>query len=364
MDSNQEQARLEEIKNNSLAELPAVKTAKDLRAWEIKYLGRKSELTKILRNIKGLPNDIRPVVGRLANEVQKEIRQAGAQAKKLAASQKDQCRIDITLPGKSFPQGSLHPVTQMLHDIWRVFESMNFQVITRDPDVETDYFNFQALNIPPDHPARDMQDTFYIKDVSPIPKTKIKGEQEKLLLKTHTSASQVRFMKKNKPPYRVISTGKCYRRDSDVTHTPMFHQFEGFAVDRDITMADLKGTLKAAMSELLEHEVKLRFRISYFPFVEPGAEFDVSCTICDQKGCPTCKHTGWLEMGGCGMIHPNVLKEAGLNSDSGRASALSKKVPWQGYAFGFGVERPFMIKHKITDLRLFFENDLRFLEQF
>lgn len=350
MNLDQEQARLEEIKNSSLQEISPVKDAISLRRVEIKYLGRKSELTKILRNIKNLPPAGRPTIGHLAQEVREEIKRAVAGAKNLLGVIAVQDKIDITLPGKKFPQGSLHPVTQMLYEIWRVFESMNFQIITQDPDIETDFFNFQALNIPPDHPARDMQDTFYLKMRRAIG---ARGEEGNLLLKTHTSASQVRFMKNNQPPYRVISTGKCFRRDSDVTHTPMFHQFEGFAVDHDITMADLKGTLKLAMSELLEHDVKVRFRISYFPFVEPGAEFDVSCTLCGQKGCATCKHTGWLEMGGCGMIHPNVLKEGGVDP---------KK--WQGYAFGFGVERPFMIKHKITDLRLFFENDLRFLEQF
>lgn len=351
MNLDQEQAKLAKIKNNALEEISSTKEVASLRVLEIKYLGRKSELTKILRGIKNLPIDIRPELGRLANQAQQEIGQAIAQAKNSAGNSVGQSKIDITLPGKKFSRGSLHPVTQMLYEIWRIFESMNFEVITRDPEIETDYYNFQSLNIPPDHPARDTHDTFYVAKAGGAKREK--GKRGGLLLRTHTTASQLHFMKEHQPPFRVISTGKCYRRDSDVSHTPMFHQFDGFAVDRDITMADLKGTLKVVMSELLEKEINVRFRISYFPFVEPGAEFDVSCALCNGKGCSICKHTGWLEMGGCGMIHPKVLLEGGIDP---------KK--WQGYAFGFGVERPFMIKHKISDLRLFFDNDLRFLEQF
>lgn len=356
------QSNLEELKERALAEIAKVRDSKSLRSLELKYLGRHGELTRVLRNIKDLSADLRPRIGQLANEVRDELKSALNRTEKSVAGQKSQRNIDVTLPGKKPVKGGLHPVTQMLNEIWRIFESMNFQVITRDPEIETDYFNFESLNIPPDHPARDMQDTFYIRGARRAREGR--GGEGDLLLRTHTTASQLHFMKDHKPPFRVISTGKCYRRDSDVTHTPMFHQFDGFAVDRDITMADLKGTLKVIMSEILGKEVKVRFRISYFPFVEPGAEFDVSCTLCQGKGCSTCKHTGWLEMGGCGMIHPNVLREAGLNSDSGPARALSSKVHWQGYAFGFGVERPFMIRHKISDLRLFFDNDLRFLEQF
>ena len=227
----------------------------------------------------------------------------------------------------------------MTYQIWDVFRSMNF-TIHETPEIESDENNFVSLNIPAEHPARDMQDTFYFSD--------------ELLLKTHATAFQARVMKGQKPPIKAINTGKCYRRDSDITHTPMFNQFDGICVDTNISMANLKYTLETVMQKLLEDEkLKVRFRTSYFPFVEPGAEFDVSCTICGGKGCPTCKKTGWLEMGGCGMMHPNVMRYVGIDSSK-----------YSGWAFGFGIERPFMIKHKVNDLRPFFQNDLRFLKQF
>lgn len=342
---------LQQLKQKALDEIQRINDSEGLKSLETEYLGRKGKITKVLREIKDISDEMKPVIGKLANEIKTELtnalKTADSNLSNKSSSGKD--FFDPTLPGIRSGEGHLHPITQMLERIWDVFRSMNFDIVD-GPEIENDYYNFQALNIPQDHPARDMQDTFYLKKEN----NKAAGKFGDLLLRTHTSAaSQVRTMEKNKPPLRVIATGKCYRRDEDVSHTPMFHQFDGVAVDSDITFSDLKGTLHYAMKEILEEDIKVRFRISYFPFVEPGAEFDVTCTICNGKGCPTCKNTGWLEMGGCGMIHPNVLKAAKYDA---------KKL--QGYAFGFGIERPLMIKHKIADIRTLFENDIRFLKQF
>ncbi|MBU0613312.1 phenylalanine--tRNA ligase subunit alpha [Patescibacteria group bacterium] len=342
---------LEQLKQKALGEIQRINDSEGLKNLETEYLGRKGKITKVLREIKDISEEMKPVIGKLANEIKIELTDAikTADSKFSGKSSTDKGFFDPTLPGIRSAEGHLHPITQMLERIWDVFRSMNFDIVD-GPEIENDYYNFQALNIPQDHPARDMHDTFYLKKE----KNKSVGKYGELLLRTHTSsASQVRTMEKNQPPLRVIATGKCYRRDEDVSHTPMFHQFDGVAVDSDITFSDLKGTLHYAMREILEEDIKVRFRISYFPFVEPGAEFDVTCTICNGKGCPTCKNTGWLEMGGCGMIHPNVLKAAKYDP---------KK--YQGFAFGFGIERPLMIKHKIADIRTLFENDVRFLQQF
>lgn len=334
--------KLEKLKNEILEKLSKVKDQKELENLKLLYLARRSKLSLALKEIKKVPLPERPKVGRLVNEIRKEVPEAFSKAYERFKIEKPPPRFfDITLPGKIPEFGHLHPITEMLQKIWEVFSRMGYE-IAEGPEIETDYYNFQALNIPPEHPARDMHDTFYLKGF------------KDLLLRTHTSsACQPRSLKGRKPPLKIIATGKCFRRDEDISHTPMFHQFDGIAVGRTVSFSDLKGTLREAMREILETEVRVRFRISYFPFVEPGAEFDVSCTICGGRGCPTCKNTGWLEMGGCGMIHPKVLQEVGYNP---------KKI--QGLAFGFGVERPTMIKYKINDIRLFFENDLRFLKQF
>ena len=342
---------LEQLKQKALDEIQRINDSEGLKKFETEYLGRKGKITMLLREIKNASDEMKPVLGKLANEIKIELSDKLEIADSIISKHSEEKNdfFDPTLPGIRTGEGHLHPITQMMEKIWDVFRSMNFDIV-EGPEIENDYYNFQALNIPQDHPARDMQDTFYLKQG----KNKTVGKFGEQLLRTHTSsASQMRTMEKNKPPLRVIATGKCYRRDEDVSHTPMFHQFDGVAIGSDITFSDLKGTLHYAMKEILEKDVKVRFRISYFPFVEPGAEFDISCTICDGKGCPTCKNTGWLEMGGCGMIHPNVLKEAKYDP---------KKV--QGFAFGFGIERPLMIKHKIADIRTLFENDIRFLKQF
>jgi phenylalanyl-tRNA synthetase alpha chain len=339
--------KLEQIKNEALGVIQEIKTERDFNHAYSKYLGRKGLLPQLLREIKDLTTEEKKIIGRRGNEIRRELEDAFEgmnQALAQRVLQTGTTIFDPTQPGKQPEIGHLHPITQMLARIEDVFSAMNFQIIG-GPDIETDYYNFQALNMPPEHPARDMQDTFYLVH-------QLQGK-DRLLLRTHTSNGQVRFMENQAPPIRVIITGACFRRDDDLTHTPMFHQFEGLVVDRGITMAHLKSVLKAGMSALLEQEIDTRFRISYFPFVEPGAEFDVTCMICQGKGCRTCKGTGWVEMGGCGMVHPMVLQNVGINP----------KV-YQGFSWGFGVERVFMMKHRIPTIRLFYENDLRFLEQF
>ncbi len=334
--------KLKNYKKEILAKLEKAESRELVEKLEVEYLSRKGKFTLALKGIRAVKTADRPKVGQLVNELKQEINTAFSEAfNKFNKEKKVPESFDVTLPGRIPPFGHLHPLTQMLHKIWEVFSAMDYEIV-EGPEIETDYYNFQALNMPAEHPARDMQDTFYLKGF------------KDLLLRTHTSSTcQPRAMKGRRAPLRIIATGKCFRRDEDISHTPMFHQFDGIAVDRGITFSNLKGTLHQAMRRILEQEVKVRFRMSYFPFVEPGAEFDVSCTICGGRGCPTCKKTGWIEMGGCGMIHPNVLKEVGYNPD---------KV--SGFAFGFGVERPVMIKYKINDIRLFFDNDLRFLRQF
>ncbi|MFH1508779.1 MAG: phenylalanine--tRNA ligase subunit alpha [bacterium] len=344
---------LNKIRKEAKEKIFQAKNEKELNSLRVLYLGRKGEVSKLLKSISQLNKTERPKMGAAINELKTFIQETLAEAVRdlemakfshLAKSE----RLDVTKPvGKI--TGENHLVTDMTHKIWQTFQLLGFKVVL-GPEIETDEMNFKALNVPDDHPARDMQDTFYLSN--------------NLLLRTHTSSVQGRIMQKEDPPLRVISTGKCFRRDDDMTHTPMFHQFEGFVIDKNITMADLKGTLTQAMRLLLnDDKLKGRFRISYFPFVEPGAEFDVTCTICGGKGlpagagrdqgCRTCKGTGWIEMGGCGMVHPNVLEYVGY-----------EKGKWQGFAFGFGIERPLMIKHRIPDLRMFYENDIRFLSQF
>lgn len=329
-----------EIENRVRQHLPLVV---DLSTWEKYYhetLGRRGELTQALRAVGEMPEAERREAGRMGNIVKQRVELLFSKRREELGGMQTQATtsIDVTLPGKRQVNGRLHPVSILKYQIWDIFQSMGFDV-HETQEVESDFFNFQALNMPPDHPARDMQDTFYISD--------------DVLLRTHATSFQGRVLKGATLPLRAISTGRCFRRDSDMTHTPMFHQFDGIMVDEKVTMADLKGTLQEVMSRLLEKEVKVRFRYSYFPFVEPGAEFDVSCSLCDGRGCRTCKGTGWLEMGGAGMIHPKVFGAVGINP---------KK--YQGWAFGFGIERPFMIKHGVGDIRLLYENDVRFLEQF
>jgi phenylalanyl-tRNA synthetase alpha chain len=322
--------------------LTQVASADQLEAFRVKYLGRKGGLlTGVMRQLgKAAPED-RPRLGQMANEVKQGVETLFEECKlrlgtNLAGAASSS--TDTSLPGRYLPFGKLHPVTQVMEEICSIFEGLGFAV-AEGPDVETDYYNFEALNIPKHHPARDMHDTFYVTD--------------SILLRTHTSPMQARIMERQDPPLRYIAPGKVYRCDSDITHTPMFHQVEGFLVDRQVSFADLKGVLTSFTRIMFERELALRFRPSFFPFTEPSAEVDIACVICGGKGCRVCKRTGWLEILGSGMIDPEVLKMVGYDPDV-----------YSGFAFGLGVERIAMLKYGIDDIRLYYENDLRFLSQF
>ena len=312
-----------------------------LEVLRVKYLGRKGVLTSVLRGLKDLDPEARRRVGATANQAKGSLETALAEALtalKEAAARAGAPAIDVTLPGRRGPLGRLHPLTRTMEEICDIFLHLGFEAVT-GPEVELDWYNFEALNLPPDHPARDMQDTYYFND--------------KVLLRTHTSPMQIRVMEKRRPPVRIIAPGKVYRRDSDMTHSPMFHQVEGLLVDRNVTFADLKGVLTEFVHQMFGPEVSLRFRPSYFPFTEPSAEIDIACVICRGEGCRVCKITGWLEVLGAGMVHPAVFEAVGYDPEE-----------FTGFAFGLGVERIAMLKYGIDDIRLFFDNDLRFLKQF
>ncbi|HIJ89663.1 MAG: phenylalanine--tRNA ligase subunit alpha [Desulfobulbaceae bacterium] len=322
-------------------ELASISQIGELESFRVKYLGRKGEFTLVLRQLGQAPPEDRPRLGQLANEIKQELESAFAEREAILAQSgvgTSQPTVDLTLPGRTLPFGKLHPVTQVMDTVCAIFEGLGFAV-AEGPDVEVDFYNFEALNIPPHHPARAMHDTFYISD--------------SLLLRTHTSPMQARIMEKERPPLRMIAPGKVYRCDSDITHTPMFHQVEGFLVDRKISFADLKGVLSVFITKMFAKNTPIRFRPSFFPFTEPSAEVDIGCVICGGKGCRVCKHTGWLEILGAGMIDPEVFKKVGYDPEE-----------YSGFAFGLGIERIAMLKYGITDIRLFYENDLRFLSQF
>lgn len=317
---------------------------KELNDLRVKQLGKKGVLTLLSRRLGALPKEKKPEAGKLLGEIRKTLEELLQNAAQKIKTEKLQREVeseffDITLPGAEPDFGVRHPLSALMDEIVEIFMGLGFQV-EEGPEAETEYYNFEALNFPPDHPARDMQDTFYLDGFD-------------LVLRTHTSPVQVHAMEKHAPPLSVIAPGKVYRCDADVTHSPMFHQLEGFTVDKKITMADLKGTLELFIHRLYGPETKTRFRPSFFPFTEPSAEMDVSCVICGGKGCRICKRTGWLEILGAGMIHPNVLKAVNIDPEI-----------WSGFAFGMGIERVAMLKYGIDDIRLFFENDLRFLKQF
>lgn len=334
------------IKKNFLEYINNIDTLEKLEELRIEFLGRKGKLTGLLTEIPKLPPDVRPKAGKLANEIKdaclKLYKDKYEQLKTLKEAE-SQTNFDSTIPGRDFWNGSLHPDTIISEEICKVFTRLGYDIVS-GPEVEIDWYNFEALNLPPDHPARDMQDTLYITD--------------NILLRTHTSPVQIRSMLNRKPPLAVIAPGKVYRRDSDITHTPMFHQIEGLMVDRNISLANLKGTLLAFIQAIFGRNTKLRFRPSFFPFTEPSAEVDITCALChgekivDNKPCRVCKGTGWVEILGCGMVDPAVFKSVNYPDDI------------SGFAFGMGIERIAMLKYGINDLRLFFQNDLRFLEQF
>ena len=330
---------LRKIEQEASKLIQSLEDTQELEKVRISFLGRKGKLTLILRNIKNLSPSEKPKIGKLSNEIKNRIEKLiDKKIKEFATENKQKTeRLDITMPGIEPEFGHLHPITKIYNELFDIFEKMGFSIV-EGPEIENDWYNFQALNIPSDHPARDTQDTFYL---------------DKFLLRTHTSPVQIRYMQKNKPPIRIIVPGRVYRRDYDITHTPMFHQLEGLLVDEQVTLADLKGVLETFAKLMFGKNRKVRFRPHYFPFTEPSAEIDISCDICKGKGCSACKYSGWLEILGAGLVHPQILKNSGIDP---------KK--YQGFAFGFGVERIAMLKYNIPDLRLFFENDLRFLEQF
>lgn len=342
------QAKITELLQSALTEIEACKDVSSVEAVRVKYLGKKGLLTEQLKTLGGLPPELRPQAGQLVNVAKKEISEKIQDKKEYLETTARNAslsseKIDITLPGRNAGSGGLHPVTRTIRRLENFFSSAGFEIV-KGPEIESDYYNFEALNIPDNHPARAMHDTFYF-DASH-------------LLRTHTSPVQVRYMEKNEPPIRIIVPGKVYRCDSDITHTPMFHQVEGLLIDDTVSFADLKSLLITFLRAFFEQEnLEVRFRPSFFPFTEPSAEVDISCVMCNGSGCRVCSHTGWLEILGCGMVHPNVL-----------ANVLGfKKVDadkFNGFAFGIGVERLAMLRYGINDLRLFFENDVRFLKQF
>jgi len=326
--------------------LKTIANARDLAQLDlirVNFLGKKGQVTQLLKGLGALPAGERPAAGAVINEAKERIqsaiddRKAALSSDQLAKSLESE-RVDITLPGRKQHQGGLHPVTQALARIEQIFSRAGYDVVD-GPEIEDDYHNFEALNLPEGHPARAMHDTFYL--------------DNGLLLRTHTSPVQVRVMQERKPPIRVICPGRVYRRDSDMTHTPMFHQVEGLVIDENVSFADLKGTVIEFLRRFFEKDVAVRFRPSYFPFTEPSAEVDVQCVHCMGAGCRSCKNTGWLEVMGCGMVHPNVLTMSGIDPEK-----------YSGFAFGGGPDRLAMLLYHVDDLRLFFENDVRFLRQF
>jgi phenylalanyl-tRNA synthetase alpha chain len=339
---------LEKIRLKAFTELGSAANLKELEQWRIRYLGKKSRLTQILRSISTLSLEERRNTGANANAMRKSLEEAleekSRTLKTLHLAPSLEKRVDITLPGYPIPIGRSHPTTQTIEEICQVFQNMGFQIF-EGPDVEWDYYNFEALNIPADHPARDMFATFWIDSN--------RGEKNRLL-RTHTSPMQIRVMEQLKPPIRMIVPGRCYRYEAtDTTHESMFYQVEGLAVDKNITMADLKGTLFDFCRCIFGDERKVRFRCDYFPFVEPGVEIAIECLACHGNGCRTCGYTGWIEILGAGMVNPNVLRGVGLDPDV-----------YSGFAFGMGVERIPMLRYGIDDIRLFYNNDIRFLRQF
>lgn len=337
----------EQLQTISTAAEEAVKSCaneSEIENLRVKYLGKKGELTAILKQMGSLSPEERPKMGALVNEAKQQLEELinvkRDQLKAAATEQKlKEETIDITMPAKTVKSGKLHPLNTVLDDMINIFQSMGFDVVD-GPEVETDHYNFECLNVPADHPARDMQDTFYL--------------AENLLLRTQTSAAQIRTMETRKPPIRVICPGRVFRADEvDATHSPVFHQIEGLVVDKGVTMCDLKGVLEEFAHEIYGNDTKVKFRPSFFPFTEPSVEVDVTCSECGGKGCRVCKGSGWIEILGAGMVHPNVLRSCGIDPEE-----------YSGFAFGIGLDRLTTTRYKISDIRLLFENDKRFLDQF
>ncbi len=340
--------QLNELKSGALKELEATSQTKDLEAWRVRYLGKKSQLTATLRGLAELPLEERKRVGALANRIKAEFEESLEQKTQLLkqAVAVGGEAIDITLPGRPYPAGRRHPLTQTIAEICEIFASMGFQVV-EGPEVEWDYYNFEALNIPRHHPARDSMATLWVDAENE------KGERN-MLLRTHTTAVDIRVMEQMRPPIRVVEPGKVYRYEaSDATHVPMFHQIDGLAVDKNITMADLKGTLYEFARRFFGEDRKVRFRCDYFPFVEPGVEMAIECLVCRGSGCRLCGNSGWIEILGAGITHPRVLERSGIDPRE-----------YTSFAFGMGIDRLPMLRYGIDDIRLFYGSDLRFLRQF
>ena len=338
--------QLEAIRKGALEAIAGTQAAADLEALRVKYLGKKGELTAVLKQMGGLSAELRPVMGQMANEVRAAVEkaiesQSAILAEKALEAKLEAETVDVTIPGKKVEIGHKHPMYTALDEFKEIFINMGFEIMD-GPEIEQEDYNFTKLNTPDDHPAREWSDTFYL------------TEDSRILLRTQTSPMQIRAMEEHGVPIRMISPGRVYRKDEvDATHSPMFHQIEGLVVDKGVTMADLKGTLNAVIREIYGPETKTRFRPHHFPFTEPSCEVDIQCHKCGGKGCPTCKGEGWIEVLGAGMVHPKVLRNCGIDPDV-----------YSGFAFGFGLERMAMGRFKISDLRLIFENDIRFLEQF
>lgn len=345
------QENLKKIQNQALQEIDQCKDLKSLQDIEVKYLGRKSELTELMHKLKDLSPEEKKVIGPLSNEVKTSIIKKiettrGALEAQEIEKQLNSELFDITAPGTKYDLGHIHPLSQIQYEVEKIFSDMGFAVMD-GPEVESEYYNFEGLNIPGDHPARDMQDTFFVKD-------KMSDRHGRLVLRTHTSPVQVRTMEKYGAPLRVIVPGRVFRYEAtDASHDTTFYQVEGLLIDKNISLAHLKGVMAEFLSRLFGKEVKVRFRPGYFPFVEPGIELDFSCLICNEKGCSVCKRTGWVEFMGAGMVHPNVLKSGGIDPKE-----------YQGWAFGFGLTRLVMMRYGIDDIRLLQSGDLRFLQQF
>ncbi len=332
--------KLLELKVRALKDIESITNKEEMDRLRQYYLGRKGALTSLLKGLAQLSEEERPVIGKIANQIKAEISeklQPALESFKIEDAEK-KSYFDVTLPGRRIPLGHLHPITQTTEEICDIFIKLGFSIV-EGPEVELDYYNFEALNIPKDHPARDMQDTFYISD--------------NVVLRTHTSPMQIRTMESTSPPVSIIAPGKVYRPDSDISHTPMFHQVEGLLVDKGITFGDLKGVLTTFVHQIFGADMDLRFRPSFFPFTEPSAEVDIRCVVCHGKGCRVCSYTGWLEILGAGMVDPEVFKIVNYDIDT-----------ISGFAFGMGIERIAMLKTGLDDIRLLFENDIRFLQQF
>lgn len=336
--------QLEALRIEALQELENTETLKDLEEFRVRFMGKKGSLTALLKGMGSLPAEERPKMGQLVNELRQQLetalseRATALQAEQQAKKLKEE-KLDVTMPGTKSAHGGLHPLNVVLNDMIDIFQSMGFDVVD-GPEVETDHYNFEALNVPADHPARDMQDTFYL--------------AENILLRTQTSAAQIRTMEQRTPPIRIICPGRVFRADEvDATHSPVFHQIEGLVVDKGITMCDLKGVLEQFAHEIYGPDTKVKFRPSFFPFTEPSVEVDVSCSECGGKGCRVCKGGGWIEILGAGMVHPRVLQSCGIDPEE-----------YTGFAFGIGLDRLTTTRYKISDIRLLFENDKRFLQQF